>query len=343
MSRRLPIYLLLDCSESMYGDPLDRVEVGVFTMLSSLQRNPHALETAYISFISFDAKARLLSPLTELIQVKPPSLSIRPGTSLGAALDILAKCLNEDLVKTTSSAKGDYRPLVFILSDGRPTDDWRRPLAKVKAITPKVANIITIGCGEDADYETLAAVGDECYSVKDFSTETIGKLFVWLTASIQTKSVSPDEVVSLAKVPPDNSIVLIDKINPPKTVRGKDKLYFHATCSQAHKSYMLVYEYMDVGGDVSGYVCKDSVRLPDDFFSDGKMEAPPINVGQLLNLLPCPYCGRDDIAKCGFCKHLFCCRDDDDQEDGTSVCPVCETTLRIGSSSDGFTIEGSSG
>ena len=55
--RRLPVYLLLDTSGSMGGEPIEAVKNGVQIMISSLRGNPQAQETAYISVITFDSVA----------------------------------------------------------------------------------------------------------------------------------------------------------------------------------------------------------------------------------------------------------------------------------------------
>ena len=53
--RRLPVYLLLDCSGSMYGEPIEAVKNGVQVLVSTLRQDPYALETAYLSIITFDS------------------------------------------------------------------------------------------------------------------------------------------------------------------------------------------------------------------------------------------------------------------------------------------------
>lgn len=58
--RRLPVYLLLDTSGSMTGEPIEAVKNGVQMLLSTLRQDPYALETAYVSVITFDSSARQL-------------------------------------------------------------------------------------------------------------------------------------------------------------------------------------------------------------------------------------------------------------------------------------------
>ena len=92
-SRRLPVYLLLDCSGSMMGEPIEAVRQGVKALLSELRGDPQALETAYLSVITFDSTARQITPLTELMQFKEPELNASGATALGGALKVLMDCV----------------------------------------------------------------------------------------------------------------------------------------------------------------------------------------------------------------------------------------------------------
>jgi uncharacterized protein YegL len=67
LDRRLPVYLLLDCSESMVGDGIDAVNAGMRQLLLDLHSDPHALETVWISIITFAGSATQILPLSEMI------------------------------------------------------------------------------------------------------------------------------------------------------------------------------------------------------------------------------------------------------------------------------------
>ncbi|MFM6136537.1 MAG: VWA domain-containing protein, partial [Sphaerospermopsis kisseleviana] len=84
MSRRLPVYLVLDCSGSMSGDPIQAVNQGVKALLAELRSEPYAIETAYLSVITFESTAQQVCPLTELITFKEPTLVAGGATSMGA-------------------------------------------------------------------------------------------------------------------------------------------------------------------------------------------------------------------------------------------------------------------
>ena len=91
--RRLPIYFLVDVSESMVGTPIEQVQEGMRTIIQNLRVDPYALETVFVSIIAFAGKAKVLSPLTELYKFYPPTFPIGGGTSLGKGLE----CLMDDI------------------------------------------------------------------------------------------------------------------------------------------------------------------------------------------------------------------------------------------------------
>lgn len=112
--RRLPVYLLLDTSESMVGSAIESVWTGLSTMLSALRKNPYAVEMGVLSIITFGGKAKKLIPLTEVHSFQLPEPDIRPGTTLGSAISILDQAIASEIIKTTPERKGDYKPLVFV-------------------------------------------------------------------------------------------------------------------------------------------------------------------------------------------------------------------------------------
>ena len=95
--RRLPVYLVLDCSGSMAGEPIEAVKQGIKTLISELKGDPQALETAFLSIITFDSSARQISPLTELMLFKEPQIQAGGATALGGALKVLAECITNEV------------------------------------------------------------------------------------------------------------------------------------------------------------------------------------------------------------------------------------------------------
>ena len=101
--RRLPVYLVLDTSGSMSGEPIEAVKNGVQVLVSTLRQDPYALETVYLSIITFDSSARQLVPLTELTMFQIPDIESQGSTVFGEALSLLATTVSTEVKKTTST------------------------------------------------------------------------------------------------------------------------------------------------------------------------------------------------------------------------------------------------
>jgi uncharacterized protein YegL len=323
----------------MAGKPLENVETGVQTLLAALQRDPHALESVYLSIITFDAKARVAVPLEDLSQIRAPKLSIRPGTAMGAALKLVQESISRDVRRASPTQKGDFRPLIFILTDGQPTDEWEAAARDLKNMKHHPANVYAIGCGEEVDFSTMLQIADVSVHLKSMSTESLAGLFLWLSASVQSQSVAlvPDGPLSLEKSPLKKGMELIGPSNVPQ-FQHDSVLYFHVRCRDALGHYLMRYRFVP---ETRFYEALDATPLPEDFFSDGAMKSPPVDASKLYGAPKCPFCQSQGWGKCGFCGHLFCL--DHDRPARSLTCPHCQTSLTIDDDGASFTVDGSQG
>ena len=206
-TRRLPVYLLLDCSGSMTGEPIEAVRQGVKALLSELRGDPQALETAYLSVITFDSHARQVIPLTELILFKEPELNAGGATALGEALRVLINCVNSEVRRSSPTQKGDWRPLVFILTDGSPTDIEEFHLAVRELKRVRAANIIACAAGSKADTSYLKQITDHVIMMNTLSAGDMAQFFEWVSGSIKMSSRRIDP--GAAELPPPQGFVVV--------------------------------------------------------------------------------------------------------------------------------------
>jgi uncharacterized protein YegL len=188
----------------MVGEPIDALKAGVQILLDTLRQDPYALETTWISVITFASEARLLTPLTELMQFKVPELRAGGYTSMGAALELLADRIAKDVVKASPSHKGDWKPMVFLLGDGVPTDEIQAGIAALEKVVTGV--VVACAAGPMAKPDAFRQVTENVVTLDLADFNYIKAFFKWVSASIATSSrkieTHGNAVASLGELPP---------------------------------------------------------------------------------------------------------------------------------------------
>ncbi len=298
--RRLPVYLLLDCSESMAGEPIQAVAHGLGALIATLQSDPTAIETASLSVIEFASRAVQTVPLTEVLDFRPPPLRLGSGTALGAALRLWLEAVSREVVPTTPDRKGDWKPICVILTDGEPTDDWEVTADHIRTqVCGRKANVIAIGCGPDANIPKLRRITEAALRGRDLRPETFGALFRWVSSSVSVASTGLSRAEggqNLPALPADALEVAPATLPPPVPDR---LIYLHCLCQKTQGFYLAKYER--VGGRYTGVA-----GIPvDDFDLTGPSAGVAVSTGLLDNHPNCPRCGNFYWAACG-CGKLFC-------------------------------------
>jgi uncharacterized protein YegL len=202
--RRLPVYLLIDTSGSMHGEPIEAVKTGMATLVAALRTDPQALETAYLSVIGFASEPSELVPLTELVAFNPPVISAGGTTALGGALRLAADLIRRDVRKSTTEQKGDWKPVVFLMTDGAPTDEWRVGLSDFHEARPGL--VVACAAGGDADTSILKEITENVVALDTADTASLSAFFKWVSASISVSSrridLSKSEPTGLGDLPP---------------------------------------------------------------------------------------------------------------------------------------------
>lgn len=211
MSRRLPVYLLIDTSGSMKGEPIESVKVGLEAMISSLRQDPFALESVNISIITYDKDVKQILPLTPLDELQLPEISTPDSgpTHTGQALQLLCEKVDQEIRMSTPDQKGDWMPLLFLMTDGKPSD-----IQLYKQMIPEVkkrhfAGIVACAAGMSAKTEPLKELTDEVYSLDTVDSTAFKKFFKWVSDSIGVGNRSFGATDDLILPPPPEEVNLI--------------------------------------------------------------------------------------------------------------------------------------
>lgn len=186
---RLPVFLLLDCSGSMYGTKLASVSAGVTAICETLRGDPRSASTVHMSVIWFNDRAQR-TKLVPITAFATPDLQALGLTALGEALTMLNDALDRDLIPARTTPQGmvvpgDFRPLVYVLTDGQPSDEWQAAAARLRRRTVHVPlHIIGLAIGDDADINQIAQVATVVLKIDGDLRDRLRDYFDWVAESV---------------------------------------------------------------------------------------------------------------------------------------------------------------
>jgi len=210
--RRLPVYFLLDTSGSMRGEPIQALNNALSGMINTLRSDAQALDSLWISIVTYDREVKEIVPLTELVSFQLPEITCPQSgpTITGAGLAYIIEQVKKDVIKGSSTQKGDWKPLLFVFTDGKPSD---MPLYREKIVDIKNLNFgAVVGCaaGPKADDVILKELTDNVVHIDSADSSTLKKFFKWVSETIEqgNKSQGTGESVTLPSPPSEITVVI---------------------------------------------------------------------------------------------------------------------------------------
>ena len=119
-------------------------------------------------------------------------------------MQLLAQKIEDEVTKTTAEVKGDWKPIVFIMTDGEPTDNWQKGAQALKKARTGI--IVACAAGSGADTSILKQITEVVVQLDTADSATIKAFFKWVSASVSTGSQKVEsankEVIGLDDLPP---------------------------------------------------------------------------------------------------------------------------------------------
>jgi len=213
---RVPICLVLDCSPSMSGNPewgaavaqsnptpIEALNDGVEHFFRSLHEDIVAVHAAEVAIIAFSGIAQGIADFQSLSRVdSTPRLMIETnhgGTSLGTALSLALKKLDERKAEYQEAGVDYFQPWIVLLTDGIPTDDTHLAIRADlhKRINSRRLSFFPIGVGQGVDLRVLSDLSPNRPALR-LQGLKFNEFFEWLSRSVSRTSQSiPGEEVPL--------------------------------------------------------------------------------------------------------------------------------------------------
>jgi uncharacterized protein YegL len=343
--RKLPVFFLIDLSESMVGEPIELVRKGMEHLIRGLKRNPFALETVWIEILGFAGKPKVVEPFEELPLFYPPNFPIGGGTAIGEGLELLMKEIDSNVKKNSPDRKGDWKPLVFIFTDGQPTDEYGTSLKKWQSNYKQRCQTLMATLGEVVTTDFIYSIADDAIKIEDCSENSFESYFKWLTDSIVKSSIQVSEGIE----PTGEGGELdagISKINLDKRPANADVddnfLVLLGACQQTEEKYLIKYKKgVEVFGGNSDnfdkvYRLEGAYKIDYKIYKELSSEDVNNNIDTryLRGVPSCPHCGsKHAVAVCA-CGGIFCV----DVNSNEQTCAWCGITAFYGVAEGDFSI-----
>lgn len=193
--RRCPCILVLDTSGSMKGDPMAQLNDGLVAFKDELAADALAQKRVEVALITF-GPVQVYSDFQTADLFQPPKLQTTGNTPMGAAIEQALTLLDQRKQMYKANGIAYYRPWIFLVTDGAPTDAWKDAAKRVHlGEEAKAFSFFAVGV-ENAHMDTLEQIAvRKPLKLKELRFRN---LFIWLSNSLSAVSRSNvDDQVTL--------------------------------------------------------------------------------------------------------------------------------------------------
>jgi uncharacterized protein YegL len=185
---RVPLVLVLDCSGSMEGDRIRLLNAGLQALEEDLKSDPITVKRGRVLVVTYGGDNQVeIAPWQDAMDFSAPTLTASGLTPMAAAVVTALDAIETQKAEMRSAGVSYKRPIMMLMSDGNPTDEWESVAERCRAAEQaKKVNVMAIAVGDDADKGVL-----DQFSTKQalrLDGLKFKELFIWLSQSVRAVS-----------------------------------------------------------------------------------------------------------------------------------------------------------
>ena len=198
--QRCPCILLLDVSGSMDGAPIHQLNAGLVTFRDSIRKNELASMRVEVAVLTFGKAVELNQDFITVDQFTPPYLSAGGGTPMGKAINMALDKLEERKKIYKIAGISYFRPWVFLITDGEPTDEWHSAATRIQAMEERKGVTFFVVGVDRANMTKLAQIAPKNRPPVKLNGLDFASMFIWLSSSLG--KVSESKIGAQVALPP---------------------------------------------------------------------------------------------------------------------------------------------
>ncbi|WP_414544054.1 vWA domain-containing protein [Nostoc sp. CCY0012] len=185
---RCPVVLLLDTSGSMLGQPIQELNRGLAAFKEDVLKDAQASLSVEVAIVTFGGVVQPMQDFVSIEQFIPPKLVADGLTPMGEAIECALDLLENRKQTYKDNGILYYRPWVFLITDGAPTDYWESAAQRVKdAEENRRLSFFTVAV-QGADMNKLRQIAPPQRPPMMLTGLDFRGLFVWLSTSMKRVS-----------------------------------------------------------------------------------------------------------------------------------------------------------
>lgn len=183
---RCACVLLLDTSGSMSGESIAALNAGLQQFATEMREDRLAGKRVDVCVVTFGDRVDVVAEFGSAQDFYPQPLQAKGGTPMGEGIGVGLDLLATRQTEYRANGIVPYRPWIFLITDGAPTDSWARAATRIReGEARKSISFYAVGV-DGADMDTLAQISvNEPVRLRGLA---FTDMFRWLSSSLSAVS-----------------------------------------------------------------------------------------------------------------------------------------------------------